>query len=178
FISQPALSESIRKLEDELGVKLFERGKARARLTWEGERLLAHARAILHEVNAAAAEARTDTRTRRLKLGLLNTSPVFAVAQIAGEFAGRNRLDLELLTAGANELQRWLLAGRLSAAVTIAPSSTSAGLDHRVLFRDRQMLAVPENHPLARRAPLNVNDVDGEPLIVWTHCEHLEHARR
>src|SRR5579885_151014 len=178
FISQPALSESIRKLEDELGVKLFERGKARARLTWEGERLLARARVILHEVNAAAAETRRDTRVRRLKLGLLNTLPVFAIAQITGGFAGRNRLDLELLTAGANELQRWLLAGRLSAAVTIEPSDTATGLDHHVLFRDCQTLAVFENHPLSRRAPLNVNDVDGEPLIVRTHCEHLEHARR
>src|SRR5437868_1054314 len=80
FITQPTLSVAIAALETELGAKLFERRARGAVLTPEGQRVLAHARAMLREAETMKTIRRKDTAPKPLRLGLLPTLPPQLVA--------------------------------------------------------------------------------------------------
>jgi DNA-binding transcriptional LysR family regulator len=75
-VAQPAVSEQIRKLEDELGVRLLERTQRRVSLTEAGAAMLEEARRVLQQADVAMAAARTarDHATLRLRVGYLPDS--------------------------------------------------------------------------------------------------------
>src|SRR3954451_17118823 len=73
YVAQPAVSEQVRKLEDELGVRLFDRTHRRVSLTPAGAALLEEARGVLHQAEIAGMAARNaaEARTDRLRIGHL-----------------------------------------------------------------------------------------------------------
>ncbi len=75
FVSQPTLSVAVKKLEDELGVIMFERAKGKVRVTAVGEQVVAQARKVLAEVSAVAELARegADPLATPLRLGAIYT---------------------------------------------------------------------------------------------------------
>jgi LysR family hydrogen peroxide-inducible transcriptional activator len=173
-VSQPALSQQIAKLEDELGERLFERTKREVRLTPHGEIFLQRALRVLAEVDGArrdASEAKNLTGGT-IRLGVLPTiAPYFlpkVIMAFARKFPGIEVVVQEDTTA---HLVQQVLALEIDFAVASRPLDDDR-LELRDLFREELLLAVPPSHALARRKTVSVTDVAAEPFIVMKegHC--------
>ncbi|MDY7106202.1 MAG: LysR substrate-binding domain-containing protein [Actinomycetota bacterium] len=178
-IAQPPLSQQIKHLEAELGVRLLERTTRKVELTPAGERYLERARAILAEVDAAADEAARidDGRLGRVAIGFTGTATYELLPHLAqvlrAELPGIE-LDLrgEMLTPSqvAGLLDRTLDLGLLR------PPVHNRDLDVRVLRREPLIAVVPENHPLAGGERIRLLDLADEQFISYpSHQRSVVH---
>jgi LysR family hydrogen peroxide-inducible transcriptional activator len=180
FVTQPTLSAAISRLEDELGARLFERGARGVRLTESGQRFLPRARAILKEMEIARADFKKGERTvsPRLRAGVLNTAPMKQMASVARELMKTEpAVRWSFVEGGPDDLESQLNAGKLDFLLT----SLSAGQGHYrqiPMFTDHLRLAVPASSRLPQKSELPLQHLEDHPLIVRTHCEHLQAASR
>jgi LysR family hydrogen peroxide-inducible transcriptional activator len=180
FVTQPTLSSAIAKLEAELGVHLFERGTRGVRLTEGGQRFLPRARAILREMEIARADFRGGEQkvSPRIRIAVLSTVPMTRVAPLLrGFIRSEPALRWSLSEGSVEELESQLNAGRLDLTVT----NLAAGRGHYAqlpIYADNLRLAVPAASRLSRSRTVKLDVLQDRPLIVRTHCEHLQHASR
>lgn len=178
YLSQPALSQQIRKLELELGVSLFHRTKGQVELTEAGMALLDGARRVLVLVEQTAREAREvgGAEVRHLRVGFpeyANHTPVADALQ-----AFRRRYPyVELEEHETFTLQETLQQtdklheGALDVGFMLRPEEDEALEVERVL--DIELVAaLPEDHPLAGRDELCLNDLRDERLILFSRSFH------
>ncbi len=180
-VSQPTLSAGIRKLEEELGRPLFERGRRRSALTADGQRFLDHARTIQEEITAAKEAVAGHSHDGIFRLGLMKTLPSAGIARLLLEFrqaAGRVRLQVQ--EGKAEQLRTWLEQDRLDAAITILqnPPPPEEVIETRPLFTSRQYVAMAPEHPLAQRSEITLSDFQDLPTIVRINCEFYRNSRR
>jgi DNA-binding transcriptional LysR family regulator len=149
YVAQPAVSEQIRKLEVELGVRLFNRTNRRVELSDAGAAMLDEARRALAQADTARLAARNagDRAVTRLRVGYPpGTLPMAvprALAHLARTAPG---LQVSVETGPSNQLIQRLRDRQLDAVVTGIPAATS-GLLVTSLGRHPAMAAVPEAHP-------------------------------
>ncbi|MFN4310699.1 MAG: LysR family transcriptional regulator [Ferrovibrio sp.] len=177
-VTQPTLSAGIKRLEESLGASLFERGRA-AQLTPAGARFLPRARLLLQEWTAARRELRQQGKStrQRLRLGYVSGLPQARLAALLGSFAAAHPdTALETLEAPAATLNRRLDLGRIDAA--ILPLSDDADDMALSLFRQRYLLAVPTQHPLAHRSTARIVDLQDQPFVIRPQAEIMPAAER
>jgi DNA-binding transcriptional LysR family regulator len=145
YVAQPAVSEQIRKLEAELGVRLFDRTQRSVLLTDPGRALLVEARRVLQQAEIARQAARQarDVSASRLKIGyvpdLLPATVARALQQLS---AAAPAVEVRLETAPALDLLQAVRDRRLDAAITGLPAPTS-GLRVLSLGSEPLVAAVP-----------------------------------
>src|SRR5215468_11074162 len=106
-VTQPTLSAGIGRLEEEMGAKLFDRGR-RSGLSAAGQRLLPHARAMVEAWQAARAEQRSSRRPRLLRAAIGSTVPTAAAMQWLASVQRGAHLELEIAEGTADAVsQRW-----------------------------------------------------------------------
>ncbi|MGH9433875.1 MAG: LysR family transcriptional regulator, partial [Terriglobia bacterium] len=174
-VAQPSLSQQIRKLEDDLGARLFNRLGRRITLTAFGERFLEHATRVLLELEGARQEIQEIQGLRRgsVSLGAIPTVAPFLLPRILKAFAascpGITVKVREGLTAS---LLSHLADGELDLALLTLP--VRGEFTTRPLLEDRMLLAVPSSHAVWKRRPRRVafRDVASEPLLLLKdgHC--------
>lgn len=168
-IAQPALSQMIRSLEKELGVKLFERTTRRVRLTASGEAMLDPAQSIRTQVDGAAriARAAQDGAVGRVRIGFGGTSGYSILSRIAREVAARQPgISLELNPQMyCGQAAQALRDGDMDLAVVSPPAPT--GVAVHVIRRETVMAAVPITHPLADADQVSMADLADEPFISY-----------
>ncbi len=174
FASQPTLSTQIRKLEEELGVPLVERSPRRVLLTAAGEAVLAHAHAVLDEVDEIREVARRsqDPAARTVRLGVFPTLGPYLLPHVLPRVRELfPSLELLLVEEKTEEVLARLRDGQLEAVVVALPIP-SDGLQTTFLFEEPFVLAVPDRHPLAVRAEVAVDDLAGQSLLLLEdgHC--------
>jgi LysR family hydrogen peroxide-inducible transcriptional activator len=174
FVSQPTLSGQLRKLEEELGLSLFERQPKGVRLTAAGENLLPFARAILDQSDrmAQAARALKDPRTGPLHLGVIPTlAPYLMPALVPFTHRLYPKLELFLSELRTRDLLQALDDGQVEVALLATPVE-SAHFESEPVFTEPFCLAVHEKHPLARKHSLSVDDLAGQTLYLLEdgHC--------
>jgi DNA-binding transcriptional LysR family regulator len=168
-MAQPPLSQAIRRLEADLGVVLLRRTTRRVELTEAGAAYLARARAILADVDEAAHEARRVAAgvVGHLAIGCVGSAtysllPALSrhlATELPGvDFAFRG----EMLAPDQVEALR---AGEIDVAL-LRPPVADLSLTVTPLRRDRLVVALPADHPLASRREVQVADLAGEDLIV------------
>jgi len=167
-VAQPAVSEQVRKLEEELGVRLFDRTQRSVSITDSGAALLEEARRVLHQADVAITAARNarDRATTRLRIGHLPDSMPASVAramQLLGASAPRVQISLE--TGGAVRLIEEVRAQRLDAAVVGLPAPT-AGLRATPAGAQGVVAALPVTHPQAVNPTVSIDRLAPERLIV------------
>ena len=173
-VSQPTLSMQLKKLEDTLGVTLFERTNKHVMATEIGEKMARHARHILQEAQDMRDLAKTsqDAYTGDFHLGAFPTlAPYFlplAVPKISRKLP---KLKLWLVEEKTEILLERLKAGALDAALIALPIHDDA-LDSIALFDDPFYLAVPPSHPFAGRKQIRTSSIEGEQLLLLEdgHC--------
>jgi LysR family hydrogen peroxide-inducible transcriptional activator len=174
FVSQPTLSAQIKKLEEYLGVQLLERHPRRIALTDAGTQVVARARRIIEASDeiVALAETRRDPLAGRLRMALLPTIGPYLLPLVATRIRRKlPRLDLLLYEYQTGPMLDHLHAGDIDVGILALPVS-SEGLAERRLFEEPFMLAVPEQHELARRRNVKAADLNGETLLLLEdgHC--------
>jgi LysR family hydrogen peroxide-inducible transcriptional activator len=173
-VSQPALSEQIRLLEEQLGVRLLERDSQRVALTAAGEHVLERARAVLGDVDSLvdAALGAGGPLSGPLALGAIPTvAPYVLPGLVAATRRAHPKLRLVLREAQTPALLEELRAGRIDAALLALPVS-GAGLASVPLFDDPFLLAVPRGHRLAGKTPARLSDLRRAEVLLLEdgHC--------
>lgn len=172
-VSQPTLSTQLRKLEDELGVVLVERGARRVILTAAGEEILAHAQRALEAAQdiRGVAQRHRAPDAGRLRLGVFQTlGPYLLPALVPGIAAAFPALELQLVEEKSERLMEKLRSGRLDAALLALPVAGDYQVED--LFEEPFLLAVPPAHPLAARSTITLDALNGQRMMLLEdgHC--------
>ncbi len=169
-ISQPALSESVRNLERELGVDVLERGRHGARVSHSGRDLLPRILTVLDSVDRLRQAANEQHQSMRLvRVGTVNTATVPLVAPAIREFRETHSdTQVEVIGAQQAEIQRSILAGSFDLGLVnyLAGDDKPPDLETTTLLRGRAVVCMRPDSPLAARDVVQVDDLRSEPLIV------------
>lgn len=171
-LAQPALSRQLRRLEAELGLQLVERTTKRVALTAAGEVLVARARRVLNEVDAARSELEDlrGLRAGKVVLGVSRATRSFPLAELLADFR-RTAPEIELvvredLSAPITQAIRDAEVD-LGLITPLADDRAIEGLEVRVVSSERLVAVLPPGHPLAGRRRLRLADLHGEPLVAF-----------
>lgn len=183
-VSQPAMSSQIAELEQRLGVTLFERDRRGARVTPEGEAIVAAARRVLDEAEQLVrlASDRRGDLVGALSLGVIPTMAPYllptVVREIRRRYPAAEMILRELRTA---ELVGELHHGTLDVGLLAAPvPELDRSVEVMELARDPFVLALPDGHPFAGVARLPQASLAGLPMLLLEdgHClrSHAQQA--
>lgn len=172
-VSQPTLSIQLRKLEEQLGVALFERGGKAVVPTAACERLLGHVRGAVAEADAILATARAlrDPLSGRFRLGIIPTlAPYLLPLVYAPLREALPRLELEPWEDQTAALLERLRAHELDAAL-LATAEDAPDLANRLLFEEPFLAGLPPEHRLAHRVEVALEDLAPDVLVLADgHC--------
>jgi DNA-binding transcriptional LysR family regulator len=170
--TQSAISQQIAALEAETGVTLIERLPRGVRLTTAGATLLTHAEGILGRLAAAEAdmEAIAGLRGGQLRMASFPTAGATLMPLAIAMFRAQHpEVELTLAEGEPEEIAPRLYSGEFDLALLFEFAGTSdsltAGLVRQPLFEDPMFLALPADHPLARRRTLRLADLRAEAWI-------------
>ncbi|MEP7063364.1 MAG: LysR substrate-binding domain-containing protein [Betaproteobacteria bacterium] len=174
FVSQPALSVAIQKLEEELGATLFERGKSEVGITPVGQRVVEQAQRVLEEAAHLKdiAKAGQDQLAGVLKLGVIYTIAPYLLPDLIPVL--RNTapsMPLELEENLTENLETGLKAGRIDVAILALPFA-SAGVITEFLYEEPFEVVVPHDHKWASRKSIRSDELANEHAILMNvgHC--------
>jgi DNA-binding transcriptional LysR family regulator len=168
-VSQPALTKSMQKLEDALGVKLFDRVPTGVRPTKFGEILLHHAKVMENEYRHAVSriEELRDGRSGTLRIG---AGPVWLVSilpPIIAKFQEANpNIRISLIGGVIDTLVPALINGELDLICVSLDFPNRSEVVKQPLFDIRHVLIADPSHPLAGNSDLAANSIQGYPWMV------------
>jgi DNA-binding transcriptional LysR family regulator len=167
-LSQPPLSMQIRRLEELVGARLFDRDRRHVALTDAGAVLLGRVRVVLGDLERACRDARRVAAGElgSLAIGYTPTATYEILPRLV-TLHRRRRPDtrLELFELRSGDQPAALAAGRIEVGLACGPLGASP-LVERVLVEERFVVAVARAHPLARRSQLRLTDLEGEPWVL------------
>jgi LysR family hydrogen peroxide-inducible transcriptional activator len=174
FVSQPALSLAIKKLEDELGVSLFERKTSEVAMTPVGERIVEQAARVLDEAARIRdiAEQGSDQLTGALRLGVIHTIGPYLLPDLIAalsQIAPQMPLEVEENTTASLEVQ--LRSGAIDAAIIALPFNLP-GVEIQALYDEQFMVVVPSGHAWASKKTIAATDLSDEKVLLLNsgHC--------
>jgi len=166
-LSQPAVSQHIRQLERELGVKLFEHAHNKLHLTREGELVVSYARrmnALYSNLEQTLKNEREQVRS--LTIGITHTAESSAIIEALACFVSvLDGLSLKILTNTTDNLYRMLRSYELDFAF-VEGKTNDPTLRYMMLDTDCLVLAVPPDHALAGQSMVTINQLRREKLIL------------
>jgi len=174
FVSQPTLSVAIRKLEEELGVVLFERGAGEVGITEVGLRVVNQAQKVLEEAATLKEIARQgeDPLAGPLRVGIIYTvAPYLLPRLVPTQVAQTPQMPLVLQENYTVRLLELLRQGELDCAIVALPIPDT-GLVTEPLYDEPFVVAVPANHPWADRESIDANELKEETMLLLGtgHC--------
>ncbi|MBE6356971.1 MAG: LysR family transcriptional regulator [Lentisphaerae bacterium] len=169
-ITQAPLSAAIRKLEDELSCKLFERTSRMVKLTAAGEFFLAEAEAVLNRADQAQKQLADFLAGEKEQLLIGCNEP--AIHSFLPEVLSRVRNQEPEIRMQLRELETaeqcvMLKNGSLDIGFLRPSSMDISGLTTRLIYRDRYILVLPRDHKLARCGRISREDLAGEDVILF-----------
>ena len=169
-ISQPPLSQQIRRLEEEIGVRLLNRTKRRVEITPAGEAFLAEARQIIAAAEEAVRRAvRADKgEIGSLAVGFIGSANYSVLPPVIREFRRRfPDVEISLTEMNTSNQIEALRAGRIQAGfLRPPPGIEAAGLATAPVFREPLVVAMSQNHPLQGELTLPLRLLAKESFIM------------
>jgi len=181
-VTQPTLSAGIKKLEQQLDVKLFQRSSRRVFLTEAGTRFLDHAKAILYECNQATQGLLGSRPRTVLRLGVLKTLPGAYISDLLGDFRRSEAgAVVELFEGTEQEIANRLDEGSIDVAITILhgdKKSNRREAEAKLLMEEGYNLVLARDHPLAGRETVEGHELASDQMVVRSRCEVLSETSR
>ncbi len=169
-LSQPALSLQIRALEEEVGVRLFERNRRKTTLTAAGLAFRDDAAAALLQLEQATRRAKlaANGKLGLLRIGFISTAGSELVADIVRQFGELYpEVEFSLRNILTAEQVRMLETGALDIGFLRLPIGGHSGLDVVTVHREPFVLVVPSSHKLAKRKRVRLCEVAGENFVMY-----------
>ncbi|WP_147822513.1 LysR family transcriptional regulator [Salidesulfovibrio onnuriiensis] len=170
YIAQPPLSQQIKKLEEEMGVLLFDRSNRRVRLTPEGRKFLCVARNTLENLSCGVEQVKRMARGEigRLRVGFINSASQSKLPGVVAEFRRLHPgITLDIREMHSHLQRAAVLEGELDAGLVHSCCANMAGFDWLTFLSEEYVLAVHEDHPIARQESSRDEDLHGEDLIMF-----------
>lgn len=168
--TQPALSLQVRELEDELGLRLFDRTTRRVEPTRAGQEFIIAARKMLGDLRLAVSNVADLANRQRGRISIA-APPLLAAAVLPKVIAAFGKLhpgiEITLWDVASDRIVEKVMSGEADLGLgtfTIREPSLTA----TTLVRDRLMLFCPEDSPLAQEPPLSWAEVVNQPQITLT----------
>ena len=168
-LSQPPLSQQIRDLEAQLGVRLFERTQRRVTLTEPGTFFLEDARDILQRAERAVRTVQRAAKGQigRLAIGFVPTADCTSFPDILREFGTRHsEVELELHNLYSDVQAEWLRDKKLDVGFLRQPID-ARGLQTECFLREPLVVAVGSSHRLAKKASIAPPELAGEAFVMF-----------
>lgn len=174
FVSQPTLSGQIKKLEEELGVAIFERTNRSVEVTPVGQSILEHARRIMEQADAIEqlAKAQQDPLAGPLRLGAIPTLSPYLMPLILAPLKKQHpQMKLVLSEEQTEVLLQRLLHHEIDAALLATPT-TEPGLASMPLFDEPFWVAYPRKHEFYTKDRITLRDLDKQNVLLLSegHC--------
>jgi DNA-binding transcriptional LysR family regulator len=167
-VAQPSLSRQIRRLEQQVGVRLFDRTPQSTRLTEAGEVFLPRAKALLRSAAQATAQARDAAQPSRITIGY--TTGMIITPAVRALRREHPDADVQALHLNWNQPRDALLDHRVDAVVCALPFSTDQ-LHVTILYDVPRVVLVPREHRLAGRQSVTIDDIADEPIPKFQDCD-------
>ena len=174
FVSQPTLSVAIKKLEEELDVKLFERGASEVSVTPLGEAIVRQAQAVIEQAQAIKEIAKRgkDPLSGPLRLGIIYTIGPYLLPELVKHAIDKTpQMPLMLQENFTVKLLEMLRTGELDCAIMAEPFP-DAGLAIAPLYDEPFAVVVPRGHALAERKSISSEELKKETMLLLGtgHC--------
>ena len=176
-ISQPAMTKSIKALEDELGGSLFHRDGKRILVSDFGRSMLAHLQRIIDEAQAAKTLATNNRLLRQapIRVGVLSTIGHVRLSPFLSQFqASHQRVELTLEEGSLGAIVRQLEAGELDIAILNPLDDLAVRFNVTALYSERYVVVVAPEHRLASAVGIGLRDLSGELYVDRLACEMRE----
>jgi DNA-binding transcriptional LysR family regulator len=168
-LAQAALSEQIRKLEEELATPLFQRGRRESTLTAAGETLRTHAEALLERAAAArqAVQELVGLRSGRLVIGAIPSVSAGLLPAAVTAFRKRHpQVELVIAEGTSESVAEGVESGRVEMGVIQHP--TPAGpFDERTLLTEPFVILAGPQHAIARQRSVSLRELAGETFVFF-----------
>lgn len=167
-ISQPPLSEAIRKLEEEIGTPLFLRDRHRVEMTRAGEVFLGRAELLLSQLDDSVAEAQAVATglSGQITIGFFPTATYEVLPRILRSFRDRHpEVGLRFAEITTPEQPEALRLKEIDVALFLAPMAAAKGVAQQVFHREPLIVVVPEDHRLAEQKDISFADLREEPFV-------------
>jgi LysR family hydrogen peroxide-inducible transcriptional activator len=173
-VAQPSLSQQVRKLEDELGTRLFDRLGRTVRLTLFGETFLPRVEAILRDMEDAKQEIEemSGAERGRLAVGSIPTIAPYFLPRCLASFSPKfPEIRVSIMEELTFEVLDRLHKGMIDLAVVALPVPEGP-YSCQELLREPFYLVVPESHPLASKRSVHLKQVEKDPFLLLKegHC--------
>lgn len=174
-VAQPSLSIQIKKLEEELGIKIFERSKTNCVPTEVGKEVLRQARLILDEtlrINDIVLNYKSEVKGQ-LRLGIIPTIAPFLLPTFLPIIKkSYPELKLEIFEEKTDDLVAAIDQGRLDAAILSTPKTAPETVKEKVLYYEPFVLFTSKIHPLSKLTSVKINELEqyAPYLLDDTHC--------
>ena len=176
-VAQPALSQQIRRLEEQVGLPLVERTTRRVALTEAGTTLVAGARRILAELDTTMGELREQAGVRggHLAIGVTGTLGPVDVSRLVAAFHARHPgVELTVRERPSGELSAMLRHDEIDFAfLSVAARVGRPGLELRPLVEEELLVVLPAGHRLAGRARVKLAELAGERFVSFLEGTRL-----
>ena len=174
FVSQPTLSVAIKKLEEELDVKIFERGTAEVSVTPLGEQIVRQAQQVIEQAQAIREIAKRgkDPVSGPLRMGIIYTIGPYLLPDLVRQAIARTpQMPLLLQENFTARLLEMLRSGELDCAIMAEPFPDT-GLAVAPLYDEPFVIALPKGHVLARRKSISAEELKQETMLLLGtgHC--------
>lgn len=164
-VSQPTISEQLRALEQRHQVPLFHGRKPPLVLTGAGQSLFTLTQKLFSVSGEIDEFLAQSLAPGGLELRLASDSPTYAARFVAAYPARRPGAKIQVRIGNANEVVSWLKAGQVDAIIACDPP-IDGGLSYEAVYRDRLVLGVPRDHPIAGDAIARLDCLGEETLLL------------
>jgi DNA-binding transcriptional LysR family regulator len=169
-LSQPALSLQIKALEEEVGVRLFERNRRKTTLTAAGLAFRDDAAAALSQLEQAMRSARlaANGKLGLLRIGFISTVGSEIVPNLVRQFRESNpEVEFSLRAIPTADQVQMLESGSLDIGFFRLPIGGHSALEVVTVHRERFVLVVPASHKLAKRKRVRLSEVSGQNFVLY-----------
>ncbi len=168
FVSQPTLSVAVKKLEEELGITLFERHQHEVAITEIGKQIVTQAETVLNEANnlKEIAAINKNQLSGELRLGIIYTiGPYLLPKLIPLIHESKEELTLIIEEDFTANLSKKLKSGEIDIAIMANPFNEN-GIATEVLYKEPFVVALPKGHELAKKKKLGPGDLMNDTMLL------------